>query len=141
MKTIKRLLLCTCVAAMFLVGCRATHYVSLEPEANKMWVGKPHSAIIEAYGAPNREISDGADGLILIYEETHTVTNTYSTPSPMYMGVYGFYYHVMSPADYHTESHLETDYAHFYIGSNGKCYKVATNLEKEVYDDDDSDVK
>lgn len=136
MRTINKLLFCMCLAVLCLVGCGTTHYVSLEPEANKMWVGKPHSAIIETYGAPTREISDGEDGIILIYEETHTVTNTYASPTPMYMGVYGFYYHVMTPTDYRTESHTETDYAHFYISGKGKCYKVVTNLEREMTEEE-----
>lgn len=121
------------IAACGICSCSMTEMVSIEPAANAMWVGKSHADIIKAYGAPDREVSDGQKGVILVYENTTTTVNTYQT-GPSYYGLYGFYYHVMDPFpnDVITEAETKTDYAHFYIDSHEKCYKVETNLEKEV---------
>ena len=127
----KRIIRIAVAASLLLIGLSAcSTYVSLEPIANKEWQGKPHSKIIEAYGAPDREVSDGAGGKILVYENSYTEVRTDMTPT--WGGVYGFYYDIMEPRDLRTTSETHIDYAHFYVDASGICYKVATNMEKEV---------
>lgn len=104
--------------------------ISLEPEANRMWLGKTHAAIIQEYGAPNREMSDGMNGKILVYEHTETTVTT--TADNNYTGgIYEFYYG-FSPVrtTYHTESETKTEFANFYVDGKGICYKVSTNLQR-----------
>ena len=129
--TMKRIAKIAAGAALLLISLSScSTYVSIEPQANKEWQGKTHAEIIESYGAPDREVSDGAGGKILVYENTYTEIRT--DMSPMWGGVYGFYYDVMGPRDLNTTSETHVDYAHFYVDSKGICYKVATNMEKEV---------
>jgi len=124
------------MAALALCSCSNTVYVSLEPNANAYWCGKTHAEVVQTYGAPTRETSDGQGGKILIYEETKTTVNTYSTDTPVYGGFYGFYYHMSGPVHTNTEVNTETDYAHFFINDKGVCYKVSTNLKKAVDPDE-----
>lgn len=119
------------VASFLLASCSVT-YESLEPYANKMWQGKTHAEIIQTYGAPTREVSDGMGGVILCYEQSRAVVNT-TTDTP-YGGLYGFYYHMA--ANTRTETTIETDFANFFIGKDKICYKVETNLKREVKDGD-----
>lgn len=144
----------TLAAVSVLLGLSScgTTYVSVEPDANKAWVGKPHSEIVKTYGAPDRETEDGLGGKILIYEEGRVVetgvANSAPTYGPHFGGLYGFYYHMNEPVNtsYTSEKTLEVDYAHFFIDPNGVCYQVKTNLTrpktkeelaKEDKDDDD----
>lgn len=129
MKRIARIFASAVIATMALCSCSNMVQVSLEPDANAYWKGKTHSEIVQTYGAPDREASDGAGGMIIIYEQTETTVNTYSN-GPVYDGFYGFYYHMAGPTS--TEVSTEINYAHFYIGKDGICYKVCTNLTKEV---------
>lgn len=124
------------VAVLALCSCSNKVYVSLEPIANQYWNGRTHAEIVQTYGAPNREASDGQDGKILIYEETKTTVNT-TTDTPMYGGFYGFYYHMSGPVHTNTEVNTELEYAHFFINSKGVCYKVNTNLKKEVENEEE----
>lgn len=113
-----------------LSACGGPRMISLEPEANGMWCGKPHAAIINEYGAPNREMSDGMGGKILVYEHTETTVTTTADNNACYGGIYEFYYG-FSPirnTTYRTETETKTDYANFYVDGNGVCYKVETNL-------------
>jgi len=118
------------LAALAFSSCSNVKYVSVEPFANAYWVGRTHAEIVQTYGAPTRETSDGQSGKILIYEETKTTVNTYSTDTPVYGGFYGFYYHMSGPVHTNTEVNTETDYAHFFVNDKGVCYKVSTNLTR-----------
>lgn len=112
-------------------SCSSMIEVPVEPEANEYWQGKTHAEIIRTYGAPDREASDGAGGKIIIYEtETTTVTN-YNN-GPVYDGFYGFYYHMAGPMNMSTRVETEVQYGHFYVGADGICYKVETNLTRQV---------
>ena len=120
-------------AATFMaVACGGTHMISLEPEANRMWNGKTHAAIINEYGAPNREMSDGMDGKILVYEHTETTVTTTAEPNGFGGGIYEFYYgfNPMRNTTLRTETSVNTEYANFYVDGKGVCYKVETNLQR-----------
>jgi len=129
----KRLtLLLATVATLFSVSSCFVTYESLEPYANKAWQGKTHAQIVQTYGAPTREVSDGQGGTILCYEQSRAVVNT-TTDNIPYGGIYGFYYHMS--ANTRTETTIETDYANFFVGKDKICYKVETNLQREVKED------
>lgn len=145
MKKIAHIVMAAVLVALGLSSCGTT-YVSVEPEANKTWVGKPHSEIVSTYGAPDREAEDGLGGKILIYEQGRVVetgvANSAPTYGPHFGGIYGFYYHMSEPINtsYTSEKTLEVDYAHFFIDPQGICYQVKTNIErpktkKELEDD------
>jgi len=130
MKKIFNIVLVAALAVMSFGACST--YVSLEPLANKEWQGKTHAQIIQSYGAPDRETSDGQGGIILVYESETTEIHTDVTPSG-FGGFYGFYYDFYSPGrDVRTTTETKVEYAHFYLDAKGICYKVATNLQKEV---------
>ena len=57
-------------------SCSTTRYVSSEPSLKAEWVGRSHADIVRNFGAPTREVSDGADGVILVYESFYTTHET-----------------------------------------------------------------
>jgi len=137
----KFLVLLSTAAAVFALSSCSMAYVSLEPEANQTWVGKPHSEIVSTYGAPTRETSDGQNGKILIYEQTTYVETAVANSNPTfgpYSGLYGFYFHMAEPVhtSYTSETEEHVDYAHFFIDSKGICYQVKTNLERPATKED-----
>lgn len=120
------------LAAVVVASCGGTHMISLEPEANRMWNGKTHAAIINEYGAPNREMSDGMDGKILVYEHTETTVTTTAEPNGFGGGIYEFYYGFspMRNTTLRTETETKTEFANFFVDGKGICYKVETNLQR-----------
>jgi len=56
------------VALIAAVSCSETVYAPIENSLNAAWVGKTRADVIRSYGAPDRESSDGENGMILIYE-------------------------------------------------------------------------
>lgn len=125
------LLLCSLVAAVFAFSsCSTTRYVSAQDDYNAMWRGHSYAEIINAYGAPDRETADGADGIILVYERT-TVTTSTSTDGFYYHSpwLYGPYYGPWGPT-LRTTTTTDNDYVHFYVNNEDKCYAVRTNQMK-----------
>jgi hypothetical protein len=74
------------------------------------WVGRSHADIVRNFGAPTREVSDGADGVILVYESFYT---THETD------------HLGSTITTTSEEHR--NYKEFSIGTDEICYEVRTN--------------
>lgn len=111
-------------AALLLSSCATTRLVSIETDLNDMWVGHAHSELIQAYGAPDREVSDGEGGIILVYEKT-TVSTSMSSDSPF------FYRYPFGPS-IRTTTRTDKDYVHFYLNSESLCYQVRTNQMKPV---------
>ena len=101
------------LAAIFvLTGCSSTRSlghraVSGNEYYNDVYRGATHAQIIEEYGAPDRETSDGKDGYILVYE------TFYSTS---YVDGMGF-------VDHSTRK----SYIQFFMDKRGVCYNVMTN--------------
>ena len=87
-------------------------YVSAETKYNEEWRGRSHADIVLAFGAPDREVSNGADGYILVYEK---ITQDVRVSEDLI--------HVGSSRSYSTS----TSYIHFYIGGDRLCYNVKTN--------------
>lgn len=95
-----------------LSSCISYKYISTEPETKRAFIGASESSIIRAKGAPDREVSDGAGGRILVYERYYSNSNTY------YYG-YGFS---------NTSTRQNRNYTEIYINEDGICYDVRTNL-------------
>jgi|GEM_PF-2535764 len=110
-------------AIVALSSCATSHLVSQEANMNAAWVGKTHADVIQTYGAPDREVTDGNNGLVLIYEKLTTRSHTYSYGGPWY-GPWG------GPwgPDYNTTMYTDRDYVHFYVNPTGNVYQVKTNL-------------
>lgn len=68
------IIITTCV-----VSCTETYYttkrVSYEDEVRAKWKGATRRQVIQEFGPPNYEESDGADGTILIYNIEHRSTD------------------------------------------------------------------
>ena len=98
-------------------SCMTTSYVLLsDQELRNMYAGKTKKEIINQYGPPTNETSDGGDGTILIYEEKRSYTTASYDKSHTY---------------YDTESNDK--YKWFYFDSKGKCTHVKSNcITKEV---------
>jgi hypothetical protein len=64
LKSIGLMLICSVIIA----SCNTTKNVSLQSEYNKKLNGKSYTEIIEMLGAPDKTVSDGEGGEILIYE-------------------------------------------------------------------------
>ena len=110
-------------ATLGFCSCTTTKYISAQPEVEAAWVGKTYAEIVKANGAPMRETSDGAGGVILVYENVRSFADTYAYNYGPYYGPY--YNH---GTNLNTEIRNETDYINFFIGEDLTCYMVKTNL-------------
>lgn len=91
-------------------SCSIPRYVPIEPSLQEQWPGRTHAEIIREFGAPNREISDGADGMVLVYERTTTTTRTEEFMER-----------------YTTTIEENRVFKEFYIDAAGICYNVRSN--------------
>jgi len=110
-------IICLLAISLFASSCSVTTYAPIEDSLTLTWKGKTHAQVIDEYGAPDRETSDGKDGVILIYEKT--VEETHASPSTP--GRYG--------PDYDVTTYENKEYTHFYIDRRGIVTKVKSNLE------------
>ena len=99
-------------AAIALTGCSSYYnmgntYVSGNDYYNSAYRGHTHGQIVKEYGAPDREVSDGEDGYILVYETYHTSSHVDS------MG--------------YIDRTVRKSYIQFFMDRNGVCYYVNTN--------------
>lgn len=99
-------------AAFAMTGCSSYNnlsrtYVSGTDYYNSTYRGHTHGQIVKEYGAPDREVSDGEDGYILVYETYHTSS---------YVDNMGFVDHS-----------VRKSYIQFFMDRNGVCYNVKTN--------------
>lgn len=99
-------------AAIALTGCSSYNnlsrtYVSGNDYYNSTYRGHTHGQIVKEYGAPDREVSDGEDGYILVYETYHTSSHVDNM---------GFIDHS-----------VRKSYIQFFMDRNGVCYNVRTN--------------
>ena len=106
----KRYLILLAVALLSVVSCSVPRYISVEPDLQDEWVLRTHAEIVQSFGAPSREVSDGEDGRILVYEDFYT---TYETDE--FVG------------EYATASQEYCDFKEFYINADGICYDVRSN--------------
>lgn len=101
------------VASVFaMTGCASYNnvsrtYVSGTDYYNSTYRGHTHGQIVKEYGAPDREVSDGEDGYILVYETYHTSSH-----------VDGMGY---------VDHSVRKSYIQFFMDRNGVCYNVKTN--------------
>ena len=108
-----------------------TYEVSKISEYTNLFVGKSHNQIVTSLGAPDRQVSDGANGTILIYEQTTISSNSVQTAYNV-----NYYTNTYTPGVY-TNTYAKTSYLHLYISPNGICYKVNTNHKKYVTEVDE----
>ena len=102
----KRCLFFLLLTLLSAVSCSTPRYVFSEPYLQDQWIGSSHAEIVREFGAPNREISDGADGLILVYE-----------------------YFTKTATVYQNTAMIEKDrrFKEFYLDAEGNCYDVRSN--------------
>ena len=108
--TMKRYIILIAAVLVTAVSCTTPRYISNLPQLQDEWVGRSHAEIVREFGAPTREVSDGADGQILVYEIFYT---THSTDE--FMG------------DFTTTVEEHRDYKEFYLDPDGTCYHVRSN--------------
>ena len=108
-----------------------TYEVSKISEYTNLFVGKSHNQIVTSLGAPDRQVTDGANGTILIYEQTTISSNSVQTAYNV-----NYYTNTYTPGVY-TNTYAKTSYLHLYISPNGICYKVNTNHKKYVTEVDE----
>ena len=109
-------------AAMFLCLSSCSILRSgLQAPDTSYWYGKSRNAIMMSFGVPDREASDGAGGVVLVYEDISTVTSKngkkekdYVTDEPVYKS---------SESTYQVRRFVE-----FFLDVDGSCYNVRTNL-------------
>ena len=140
------------LVAITLSSCWTTSYVTItdkpsEYQGNryKKMVGMTKSQIIQAMGdVPEKTMSDGNGGEIMVYENRTLVTNSKassSTTSRTASAAVAGYNSYGNPAavgasqtntNYGYSSNTTTQehkaYVNFFIGSNNKCYNVQTNV-------------
>ena len=91
-------------------SCSIPRFVPIESSLQEQWPGRTHAEIIREFGAPNREISDGADGMVLVYERTTTTSSTHEFMER-----------------YTTTTEENRVFKEFYIDARGICYNVRSN--------------
>jgi hypothetical protein len=90
-------------------SCATTYKVRYSQENLDSYIGKTHQELVETFGAPSSQASDGADGYVLAFDESKTLFKY----SPRYAS---------------KSSTLPK--AQFIMDSNGICRKVvATNTD------------
>lgn len=118
MKASKLLIPILLVLALSVSSCGTARYVSIEDSLASEWVGKTHSDIVMEFGAPDREVSDGTGGVILVYEN---VTTEYDTDQSL-----------IFEDDFTTTVSENRKFKHFFIDQSGICYNVKSNIEERV---------
>lgn len=106
----KRYIILIVAVILSATSCTTFRYASSKSQMQSEWEGRSHADIVRTFGAPSREVSDGAGGQILVYENFYT---THSTDE--FMG------------DFTTTSREHRDFKEFYIDPEGTCYQVRTN--------------
>lgn len=106
----------------FFTSCTVYNYttISKEKEYQEMYVGKTHNQIVTTLGAPDKQFSDGAEGVIIIYENSvfNSNINTYKGSG--------------------SATTKETkDYIQFFINKSGVCYDVKTNITETIKEIDE----
>lgn len=120
----KRLFYLMVAAALFLClsSCSILRSSQSQGPDTSYWYGKSRNAIMMSFGIPDREASDGAGGVVLVYEDISTVTSKNSkkeknfvTDEPVYESS-------------ETVSQIRR-YAEFFLDGENYCYNVRTNLD------------
>ena len=89
-----------------LLGCTSTSDVM------QSWVGNTQHDLILKWGPPTRTASDGADGIILIYE----YTSSGQIPGQAYVGAGGVVFYTAPQSTQRTATRM------FYVNSAGVIY-------------------
>lgn len=96
------------------------------PAFRKQCVGQTHNQIVSKLGAPQRQVSDGNGGSILIYETTKTtsVSNSLATAYNI-----NYFTKTYTPGvNTTTQQTTTTDYVQYFINADNVCYDVKTNI-------------
>ena len=102
---------------LLMSSCRTTYNVSLQPELEEMFVQRTYSDIVDVLGAPDRIVSDGTGGQIIVYEDMNL--NTVGSVNPWTGRMLMV-----------TKS--SKGYVQMYLNGENICYRIKTNREKEV---------
>lgn len=135
-KLLSKLAVVTFMSCLFM-SCTVTrtYTVSKENDYQKAFVGANHNEIVSAFGAPDRQTSDGAGGTILIYEKTTTQTTSDSQATAYNVNYYNRTY---TPGVHSNSTTTQnTSYVHIFIDQDGVCYNVKTNHQKYVTEIDE----
>jgi hypothetical protein len=110
------------VIVSLFTSCTAYKYttISKEEEYKKEYVGKSHNQIVTTLGAPDKQFSDGAEGVIIIYENS-----VFKSDIDTYKG---------SGSATTIES---KGYIQFFINKSGICYDVKTNHTETIEEIDE----
>lgn len=110
----------------FFTSCTVYNYttISKEKEYQEMYVGKTHNQIVTTLGAPDKQFSDGAEGVIIIYENSvfNSNINTYKGSGSATTKEY-------------------KDHIQFFINKSGICYDVKTNITETIEEIDEEATK
>lgn len=89
------------------VSCTVPRYVSAEPAFNDEWTGRTYEDIVQTFGAPEKEVSDGRGGSIIVYQDAITdYIDDYIGPVIIRRG---------------------ENYMQFFVDEDDVCYKVLTD--------------
>ena len=119
----KKLFYLMVAAALFLCLSSCSILRSSQPQApdTSYWYGKSRNAIMMSFGIPDREASDGAGGVILVYEDIHTVTSKNSTKEKDYV--------TNEPKYKSSETTSQVRcFVEFFLNMDDSCYNIRTNL-------------
>ena len=110
------------VIVSLFTSCTVYKYttISKEEEYKKEYVGKSHNQIVTTLGAPDKQFSDGAEGIIIIYEKSvfESNINTYKGSG--------------------SATTIESKgYIQFFINKSGICYDVKTNHTETIEEIDE----
>lgn len=96
------------------------------PTFREQSIGLTHNQIVTKLGAPQRELSDGGGGKILIYENTttKTVSNTLASAYNV-----NYITKTYTPGAQTTSTvSTNTEYLQYFVNADGICYEVKTNI-------------
>lgn len=120
----KRLFYLMVAAALFLClsSCSILRSSQSQGPDTSYWYGKSRNAIMMSFGIPDREASDGAGGVVLVYEDISTVTSKNSKKEKDFVSSEPVY--KSSESTYQVRRFVE-----FFLNEADVCYNVRTNLD------------
>ena len=115
----KKIIASLLLFSVLLSSCTVTNFISMKDELTSKFIGMQQHEIIKMLGAPNRETSDGLDGVIMVYEDSEAYSTT-----------------VMSYGYAFTRTRKNTEFLELYINKDKVCYDLNTNYTRPEVETD-----
>ena len=147
----KKIIIILIIIPLILNSCYINHQIvhyKFEYNAYQACMGKSKNEILRTIGVPNRSMSDGAGGEVLVYENTTITTQayqsyvTYGASQSASAAVYGNgsavgltygRYGQVTTGNGTSQTTAHTNYLHLFVDKNGVVYDFRSNTNGDIY--------